>query len=218
MPKSRLISCKNGWQKLLKIQILQTSFAQTCLTPFILIHISFSTSTIKYLLHFFFIAQNSFKLKKVSSVLYSMYENKKLINQAVKQTFWMEIVFKVAPIKHVHLSVNYIGQCAPFAESFEICQIFLWHADVWWSETSYREYGNMQQSKKKKNKSGNKMFGALSVVASTIYFFIQNTPSWIVWWLFFALHCSANGTCHCCSLVFFVHSPEINCEVKSKNL
>lgn len=122
-------------------------------------------------------------LKKVPRVLYSTYENKNLINQAVKQTFWMEIVFKVAPIKHVHLSVNYIGKCAPFAESFEICQIFLWHADIWWSETSNREHGNMQQSNKKK--SGNKMFGALSVVASTIYFFIQNTPSWIVWWLFF---------------------------------
>lgn len=85
------------------------------------------------------------------SVLYSTYENKNLINQAVKQTFWMEIVFKVAPIKHVHLSVNYIGKCAPFAESFEICQIFLWHADVWWSETSNTEHGNMQQSNKKKN-------------------------------------------------------------------
>lgn len=136
------------------------------------------------------------------SVLYSTYENKNLINQAVKQTFWMEIVFKVAPIKHVHLSVNYIGKCAPFAARFEICQIFLWHADVWWSETSNTEHGNMQQSNKKK--SGNKMFGALSVVASTIYFFIQNTPSWIVRWLFLALHCSANGTCHCCSLVFFL--------------
>lgn len=132
---------------------------------------------------FFFIVQNRFILKKVPRVLYSTYKNKNLINQAVKQTFWMEIVFKVAPIKHVHLSVNYIGKCAPFAESFEICQIFLWHADVWWSETSNREHGNMQQSNKKK--SGNKMFGALSVVASTIYFFIQNTPSWIVWWLFF---------------------------------